>query len=77
MAALPSKMYYVLIKPGGKPLRYGQKGGGKYSDEKSARSQYKYLKAHGSNVELYTGNIEWEIVESSKENPMEGMPGIW
>jgi len=77
MAKLPEKLYYVLIQPGGKPLKYRQKGGGTYTEEKYARSQYESLKAYGSNVELYEGEMSWELLESSKKNPMEGMPGLW
>ena len=77
MAGLPKKLYYVLIKPGGKPLKYRMKGGGTYTDIKYARSQYESLKAYGSNVEWYEGTIDWELRESSQENPMEGMPGLW
>ncbi len=77
MAGKPSKLYYVLIKPGGKPLGFRQKGGGTYTDEKNARSQYNSLKAYGSNVELHVTLTDWELVESSQENPMEGQPGLW
>lgn len=75
MAGLPKKLFYVLIKPGGKPLKYGQKGGGTYTHEGSARSQYEHLKAHGSNVELHVSELAWEILES--KNPMDGEPGLW
>jgi hypothetical protein len=77
VAGLPKKLYYVLIKPGGNPLKYRQKGGGTYTNEKYAMSQFKSLKAHGSNVELYSAEIDWELEESSINNPMEGMPGLW
>ncbi|QIN94101.1 hypothetical protein PP459_gp132 [Streptomyces phage Wakanda] len=77
MAGLPKKLYYVLIKPGGKPLGYRQKGGGTYTDERYAKGQYEHLKAYGSNVEWYEGTIDWELKESSRENPMEGQPGLW
>lgn len=71
MAGLPKKLYYVLIKPGGKPLKYRQKGGGTYTNEKSAHSQYEHLKAHGSNVELHVTYIAptyWTLVESSQQH---------
>lgn len=74
---MPKKLYYVLIKPGGKPLGYRQKGGGTYTNEKYGKSQFESLKAYGSNVEFYTADVEWELVESSAKNPMEGMPGLW
>lgn len=77
MAGLPKKLFYVRILPGGTPLKYRQKGGGTYTDEKYARSQYESLKAHGSNVELLETEINWTVLESSKKNPMEGMPGLW
>lgn len=70
-------MYYVLIKPGGTPLKSRQKGGGAYTTESYARSQYEHLKAHGSNVELLTTEVDWSVVESSQSSPMEGMPGLW
>jgi hypothetical protein len=76
VAGLPKKMYYVLVKPGGKPLTYNQKGGGKYTHEGHARSQYDSLKKHGSYVELHVAEMNWELLETS-ENPMEGMPGLW
>ncbi|QNN99234.1 hypothetical protein SEA_FAUST_155 [Streptomyces phage Faust] len=77
MAGLPKKMFYVKILPGGTPLKYRQKGGGTYTDEKYAKSQYATLKAHGSNVELLEAEVNWVVVESSKDNPMEGKPGLW
>jgi hypothetical protein len=75
--AAPKTLYYVLIKPGGKPLKYRQKGGGTYTEERYARSQYNSLKAYGSNVELLVAHMDWELVESSQKNPMEGEPGLW
>ncbi|AXH49275.1 hypothetical protein HWB76_gp127 [Streptomyces phage Blueeyedbeauty] len=76
MAGLPKKLYYVLVKPGGTPLKYRQKGGGTYTNEKFAKSQYESLKTHGSRVELYSTELEWKLEETST-NPMEGMPGLW
>ncbi len=77
MAGLPKKLYYVLLKPGGKPLGFRQKGGGTYTDKKYARSQYNNLKAYGSNVELYEGTIDWNLVESSEADANEGQPTLW
>lgn len=77
MASKPSKLYYVLIKPGGKPLGYRKKGGGTYTSESNARSQYNHLKAYGSNVELLVTETDWEVLESHQKNPMEGEPGLW
>ena len=78
MAGLPKKLYYVLIKPGGKPLGFRQKGGGTYTDEKHARGQYNHLKWYGSNVELHVGELNWEVIESSDvNNPIEGQEPLW
>lgn len=77
MAGMPKKLYYVKILPGGTPLKYRQKGGGTYTDEKYAKSQYNSLKAYGSKVELLVAEVNWTVVESSEKNPMEGMPGLW
>ncbi|QGH79465.1 hypothetical protein SEA_LIMPID_157 [Streptomyces phage Limpid] len=77
MAGLPKKLYYVLVKPGGKPLGYRQKGGGTYTNEKNANAQYEHLKKYGSDVELYSTDINWWLEKTSQENPMEGMPGLW
>lgn len=77
MAGLPKKLYYVKILPGGTPLKYRQKGGGTYAEEKYAKSQYRSLEIHGSNVELLVTETNWTVVESSQKNPMEGMPGLW
>lgn len=77
MAGMPKKLYYVKILPGGTPLKFRQKGGGTYTDEKYAKSHYESLKAHGSKVELLVTEVNWTVIESSEKNPMEGMPGLW
>lgn len=77
MAGLPKKMYYVLIKPGGKPLRYGRKGGGTYTIEKNARGQYEHLKSQGCKVELYTSEVQWDMLESNVNDPTEGQEPLW
>jgi len=77
VAGLPKKLYYVLVKPGGTPLKFRQKGGGTYTNRDNALSQYQHLKAHGSNVELYSTNINWEKIASHETNPMDGEPGLW
>jgi hypothetical protein len=77
MAGLPKKLYYVLVKPGGTPLKFRQKGGGTYTNMNNAKGQFDHLQQHGSNVELYSTDVEWDIVESSQKNPMEGEPGLW
>lgn len=77
MAGLPKKLYYILVKPGGKPLAFRQKGGGTYTNEKNARGHYEHLKNYGSHVEFYETDINWSVVESSQKNPMEGEPGLW
>jgi len=77
MAGLPKKLYYVLIKPGGTPLKYGQKGGGKYTDGKYAKSHAKSLQEQGVHVKLYESEMNWTEVPLEKKNPMEGMPGLW
>jgi len=65
--ALPNELFYVLVKPGGKPLGYRQKGGGTYTKEDWGRNQFSHLKHHGSKVELYAGHIEWTLIESSEQ----------
>jgi hypothetical protein len=70
-------LYYVLIKPGGKPLGYRQKGGGTYTDKKYAESQYESLKAYGSNVELHVAEMDWTLVKSSQDDATEGQPTLW
>jgi hypothetical protein len=77
VAGLPKKLYYVLLKPGGKPLGYRQKGGGTYTDKKYAESQYNHLKAYGSNVELHEGEITWTKIASSEADENEGQPTLW
>jgi hypothetical protein len=77
MAGLPKKMYYVLIKPGGKPLGYGKKGGGTYTIEKNARGQYDHLKSQGSKVELHVAEVTWSMLESNQDEPMEGQEPLW
>lgn len=77
MAGLPKKLYYVKILPGGTPLKYRQRGGGTYTEEKHARSHYNSLKAYGSKVQLLVADVEWSVVESSEKKPMEGEPGLW
>jgi len=77
MAGLPKKMYYVLIKPGGKRLRYGQKGGGVYSLGKNAHAQYEHLKSQGCKVELYSTDVNWDLVESNVDDPIEGQEPLW
>ncbi|AXH68848.1 hypothetical protein SEA_COMRADE_160 [Streptomyces phage Comrade] len=70
MAGLPKKLYYVLIKPGGKPLGYGKKGGGKYTSRSAAESQAEDLKKQGVNVTLWeSSEIDWtEVPISVPEN---------
>ncbi|QIQ63024.1 hypothetical protein SEA_MOAB_163 [Streptomyces phage Moab] len=77
MAGLPKKMYYVLIKPGGKPLGYGKKGGGVYSLEKNARGQYDHLKSQGCKVELYHTRVDWDLLETNVNDPIEGQEPLW
>lgn len=66
MAEAPNKLYYVKVLPGGTPLKFRQRGGGVYVDEKYANSQFKSLRAHGSIVELMVAEVEWTVVESSE-----------
>lgn len=77
MAGLPKKLYFVLIKPGGKPLGYGKKGGGKYTNGEYAKSHAQDLKKAGADVELYEAEVNWVKVPLEDENPMEGMAGLW
>lgn len=76
MAGLPKKLYYVLLKPGGKPLGYREKGGGKYTDEAYAKGQYTWLKNRGSKVELYVGEVSWSLLEPN-ETEVEENPELW
>lgn len=62
MAGLPKKMYYVLVKPGGTRIKYGRKGGGKYTSEPAAKSQAEDLKKQGVNVTLWEAEIIWTEV---------------
>ncbi len=71
MAGLPDKVWYVKILPGGKPLKYREKGGGLYAQERYAVSQYDYLKNRGSNVELLIGEVQWGTIRSYTENTSE------
>lgn len=77
MAGLPKKLYFILIKPGGKRIPYGKKGGGKYTDGRWAKSHAEDLKKFGANVELYEADMNWVQIPLEAENPMEGMPGLW
>lgn len=77
MAGLPKKLHYVLIKPGGKPLRYGRKGGGAYTMESHAKGQFQHLKSEGSKVELYVAEVNWVLVDSNVNDPIEGQEPLW
>ncbi len=56
---MPEKIYYVLIMPGGTPLKYGQKGGGIYTREQEALNCVERLKRHGSKVRLFSTCTNW------------------
>lgn len=75
MAGLPKKLYYVLITPGGNPVPYGKKGGGKYTNGEFAKSHAEDLKKLGVRAKLYESEMNWE--EVPLENPMNGEPGLW
>lgn len=75
MSKLPDKLYYVKIVPGGKPLKFRQKGSGTYTDEEAALAQYHVLKGHGCNVKFYALECNWE--EIPMINPMDGEPTLW
>jgi hypothetical protein len=67
MAGLPKKLHYVLIKPGGKSLKYGEKGGGVYANHGYALSKYRNLIARGSNAELLVTDTNWQTFEIVEE----------
>lgn len=75
MPGLPKSLFYILVRPGGKPLGYRKKGGGTYTSEKNARAQHKHLREYGSKVELYVAKVVWERVDF--DEPQEGQDPLW
>jgi hypothetical protein len=59
----PKKMYWVDYSQGdGKPLRYGQRGGGKYSSLAEAKRRMNELQRLGNQARLFETQCEWEEV---------------
>lgn len=56
---MPKSIYYVKILPGGKPLRYGMKGGGIYTDRQQALNCMERLQRHGSKCVLFSSLTDW------------------
>lgn len=61
-ARLPNTLYHVLVEPGGRPLKYREKGGGTYRQRKEAERQYGHLVRTGVNAKLFVTTPDWEEI---------------
>lgn len=65
-ARLPGTLYHVLVAPGGRPLKFREKGGGTYRLRKEAERQHQRLIGGGVNrsstAQTLTGRrpSEWQ-----------------
>lgn len=62
-ARLPGTLYHVLVAPGGRPLKFREKGGGTYRLRKEAERQHQRLVGGGVNAKLYRTDTDWEDIE--------------
>lgn len=59
----PKKMYWIEYSQGdGPPVRYGQRGGGKYSSMKEAKQRIAVLRKRGNQAFLFETDCEWRMV---------------
>lgn len=63
MTRAPKKMYWIEYNQGdGKPLRYGQRGGGKYSSLTEAKRRVVELRRQGNKALLFEADCEWRMI---------------
>lgn len=61
---MPKEQFYIKIIPGGRTLKYREKGGGVYTQYQHARTQIDRLRASGVRCELYRTTNDWQLVDS-------------
>lgn len=60
----PKQLFWVEILPGGKPLKFRQPGGGKFSSLKAAQARAESLAWGGVLTQIYeTQEIKWVAVD--------------
>lgn len=60
--ATPSKLYWVEFHKGdGPPVRYGERGGGKYTSEKQALNRIKQLRKRGNQAFLLESDLNFRM----------------
>lgn len=60
----PKQLFWVEILPGGKPLKFRQLGGGKFSSLRAAQSRASDLNFTGVKTQIYeTQEIKWFPVD--------------
>lgn len=62
----PKQVYFVALEgphAPGASLRYGERGGGLFSQQAAAEDRKKRLENKGFSVGLYRSTIEWEKMD--------------
>lgn len=61
---MPKEQFYIKVLPGGRPLKFREKGGGVYTQYQHAQKQLDRLRRSGVRCELYRTVNDWRLVDS-------------